>query len=796
MKRITLARLILASVLAGAFVLAGCGGDDGVSPTTHEELQMDHDELVAALAAAQDEVTRLNALLGDEDNPADDSVRGMLAAANANVMSLTGQLETANGEVTRLNGELSTANGNVMSLTGQLETANGNVTRLMGELETANGEVTRLTGELGTANADVMRLTGELETASGMVTTLTGQLETANGMVTTLTGQLETANGEVTRLTGELGTANGMVTTLTGQLETANNNVRRLTTEVDGDGTDENPGLRELLRRANERIKNLVEGKDPEQLGPIVNRGTNASTNAGNNSTMADDYATKAEMESANRATIQTGEANSVEHAENARGHATTASDKAEEAKTAAEKAAEATNTADAEKYASMAEDAAEAAEEAMNMAISEYEEAKKDAELELKIDDSTHSVGDISLDADADNNIVTRGSGADRKTVNTGFQQDLQEEATGMVAGVDFVANTAPTADVAYVQAVEARNIDIGKVVDSADDMARLAVVTQYVGSKTVRVYADNVAAGNENTTKAGRMSVIDGADGNRNTDDDTYVPLRREGTYYPVDNTGGDNNALEATDMVTADAEGKEVLSFLDVGPDGAVGGGDDVRVYVVLETTSTTGDTTTYDYDVIDVLAPAKDDPDGAPAEDAQVTANIPEAADYDHIHFGVWASLDEDGETPSHGIGFVQNFSGEGMTAVADMQRRGTATFNGNWVATVQEQDPNGDGAITIGDGVAVLTADFDDAEVTVNLMGLAMLEGDISGNTFSGDEATVGTNSHNLAAGADFEGEFMGGFFGDRTDEAGGVFDFGSDGNEDGAFVGAFGGARD
>ena len=90
----------------------------------------------------------------------------------------------------------------------------------------------------------------------------------------------------------------------------------------------------------------------------------------------------------------------------------------------------------------------------------------------------------------------------------------------------------------------------------------------------------------------------------------------------------------------------------------------------------------------------------------------------------------------------------------------------------------------------------MTADFDDDEVMVNLMGLAMLEGDISGGMFSGDKATVGAdNTNNLTGGEDFSGSFSGAFFGDTASEAGGVFDFGSDDNEAGAFRGSFGGAR-
>ena len=39
------------------------------------------------------------------------------------------------------------------------------------------------------------------------------------------------------------------------------------------------------------------------------------------------------------------------------------------------------------------------------------------------------------------------------------------------------------------------------------------------------------------------------------------------------------------------------------------------------------------------------------------------------------------------------------------------------------------------------GVAKLTADFDDGDFTAMLTGLATLKGDITGNTFHGDEVS-------------------------------------------------------
>ena len=45
----------------------------------------------------------------------------------------------------------------------------------------------------------------------------------------------------------------------------------------------------------------------------------------------------------------------------------------------------------------------------------------------------------------------------------------------------------------------------DIGKVVDSANDMARLIIVTQYAGSKTVNVYASTGVSANQHSPGVG---------------------------------------------------------------------------------------------------------------------------------------------------------------------------------------------------------------------------------------------------------------------------------------------------
>ena len=169
-----------------------------------------------------------------------------------------------------------------------------------------------------------------------------------------------------------------------------------------------------------------------------------------------------------------------------------------------------------------------------------------------------------------------------------------------------------------------------------------------------------------------------------------------------------------------------------------------------------------------------------------------AKIPVAKPYEHLHFGAWANLGDakkDGsqEIDDLGIGFVQSV-GDGMTE--NMLIRGTATYKGNWAATVQEASK---GPIALESGAATLTANLDKATLEADLMGLAMLDGDLTGSEFSGTKATVGAgNEYGLIAGGKFTGKFSGGFYGDGAVEAGGIFDFTSTDIADGAFRGAFG----
>ena len=641
--------------------------------------------------------------------------------------------------------------------------------------DAANGEVTRLTGELGTATGEVTRLTGELGTATGEVTRLTGELATANG--------------EVSRLTGELGTANGEVSRLMGELQTAMNTIGD-----PGDAPDENGSLHAQLNAANARIAELEAGTAPDQLDPIKTAAGQAVSDANDAYMAASTAAGEADAKAENRATVQTGKANSVYDAMMAGIAANAAMTAAADAQTAATAAMAAGNVSDATAEKAKADMARDAAMEAQTAAEGHRDDAVADAAAELKIVDTVKSVGDTTIDATAGSNVVTVGEGDDEQTTHTGQIKSMTPMTTGagVTLGVTAVQDDPTTDDVneaiKHVQQVEDRTFGIGKVVDSADDAARLMIITQYAGKSNVYVY--NLGTDTEAGTKAGYISIDD--TGTTDVTEENNVRLKSEGTFYAAGTAGGGEGALAAADEVAAATKAVEVFSYIDI--EAA-----DAKKYVVLTTESTTSGTTTYTYTNVDVEVTVPANGGDSEAFDMKVQAALPEATDYDHIHFGVWVGLKGAAKSGAQnladlGIGFVQNYSNSGTTG-ADMPNNGTGNYSGNWAAAVQAEDEDGNGAINLRSGAASVIANFGKGTIEATLTDLATLEGDISVNTFSGTKASEISDTHGLDADADFDGSFKGGFYGPKAVEAGGVFEFASEDNEGGAFRGAFGGQR-
>ena len=153
-------------------------------------------------------------------------------------------------------------------------------------------------------------------------------------------------------------------------------------------------------------------------------------------------------------------------------------------------------------------------------------------------------------------------------------------------------------------------------------------------------------------------------------------------------------------------------------------------------------------------------------------AVIQVTIDNAAAFAHIHYGLWNGLtgDRGNVVADLGTGFVTAQEGMSMTdpdhqAVGGRPNFGDATYDGNWVANIQEADGQGDGAITRHSDKSSMFADFVNDKVTVSLTGLATLAGDISGNTFSGDSQPTLSNTlpPGLANADDFMGSFSGGF---------------------------------
>ena len=559
------------------------------------------------------------------------------------------------------------------------------------------------------------------------------------------------------------------------------------------------------------------EPTDLENAQAAAKAAADAAKMASDNAAMA---ASDAGDATENLATAQTG-AMAMSQADKAQEQADAAMAAYMAAKAASDMAAAATD-ASAGIRAQIAAEAAQGDAEAAAMKASEYSEmAMASAMGELMIDGTMKSVGDTTIDAEAPRSEVTSGSGEDQQITITGLTGTPMTTgaATNGRAAVDAVINTDPPTKYVspMVNAAQRDNLEIGKVVDSADDMARLQIITGYASTKSVKVYAAAANTGHSGN-KEGKVEVVtaDGTGittaGGLGADTNTELTLRPVGMFYEVDtetNTGtagtltpGDGSADPAVgDIVEAETKAKQVYSFVNTRAT------DEPTVYVVLNQTTTTTDaagedTVFYEYLIVDIHDAVNRDgigvTDGAGDENVFVTAALPAAKSYSHLHFGVWAGLGEaakDGgqKIAGLGIGFVQSI-GDGMTG-ADMQNAGTATYNGNWAATVQEAHPDGEGTINLLQDKATITANFDKEEITAALTNLATLKGDITGNTFSGDAASGINAMHGLDSDATFTGSFSGGFYGTKNAEAGGIFDFASEGNEGGAFVGAFGGAK-
>ena len=493
-----------------------------------------------------------------------------------------------------------------------------------------------------------------------------------------------------------------------------------------------------------------------------------AATAAGTAATAAKTASDAALAAREDRAVIQTGDlsgGNSGMLAHAAYTHAKAAAGAAADAQAASDAAEEATTVAAATRALVMAETARDDAVTAQGMAETQRDAAVLAAASEVKIDDKTKRVGGTSITVGVDD---TRTVTINGETTRTGKEADItvMSKVVAGRAGVD--AEVGPPAVAAITQkpgVTEGRPIDIGFVYDSADDSARVALVHSYIGSTTVTAYVNQ---GNE-------ITVVGDAYDSDNNDATPARPIKAAtGTYY-VATALGDNGLIEvATTKGTA-------LHYYETSEttDGVT-----TKTKNFLRRTNTSTDdagVVTYTYQPVDTATGVA----------------LPEATEYAHHHYGIWADLKEAAKTGDNalatlGVGFVAGLSE--MTG-DDMPNHGDATYNGGWIAHVQAADPDGNGSIEMETGDSTVTADFEDGTVGVDLDGLANLAGTIDGNGFAGDKAPTAVSHASLTEDGEFTGSFSGAFFGPKAKEAAGVFEYTSEDNEAGAFSGAFGGVR-
>ena len=236
---------------------------------------------------------------------------------------------------------------------------------------------------------------------------------------------------------------------------------------------------------------------------------------------------------------------------------------------------------------------------------------------------------------------------------------------ATPVVAGMSADLLVDPVEKfVAPVAGAAERTLTIGKLVDSADDTARLLIITQYAGTDTVNVYESGDDVGPWTVNKDGTITLAVGAD---ITETSVVATVKSVGVYYL---SGAGTLDAASLGIVSDEAMPVEVFSYTVPGENA---GDDDETTYVIEKSTTTAGATTRL-YTIVDIHVLLDRDGDNDTGNDdgdenVLVTAKIPEATDYQHIHFGVWAALgaaDKEGsqDVTDLGIGFVQNYSDSG------------------------------------------------------------------------------------------------------------------------------------
>ena len=365
-----------------------------------------------------------------------------------------------------------------------------------------------------------------------------------------------------------------------------------------------------------------------------------------------------------------------------------------------------------------------------------------------------------------------------------------------------------------------DTQEIMVGTYTDSENDNARLRLMDKYIGTKKGNVYSIYVSSrtgsvlisdstlNNENPyggLPGQRIMKEDGEFYEVQLPDDQKTVNRLMTIIFPrLSSTSGDEGYVGTATLVDAENRNADadygIYSFT-IPTDGrsipiagqtlAAGEKHYLRRVFNRNPQADRSALSKFLYDIIAVV------PD----------VTFPVAKSYEHMNYGMWASLKEDGETPADlGIGFVRNLAANSMTGT--MPTTGTATYQGHWVANVRKAHDAGSGMIEEASGRSKTTANFATNAITVDLIRkgndsegkfATLTGGKISGNTFKGTGVTVHdateTGVKTTAGGGKYTGGFNGALFGPEAVEVGGVFDFTSEGKKHGELRGAFGGRK-
>ena len=533
------------------------------------------------------------------------------------------------------------------------------------------------------------------------------------------------------------------------------------------------------------------EPPGPTELETAQADAAKAATDARTAATDAQTAADAADTARANRAAIQTGDlhgGNSGAHAMYAQGHADDADTAATDAETASAAAAEATTVRAATTALVAATTALDDATTAKGKADTSRDDAVLADGKEVKIVDKTKSVGgtSITIDGTASSRTVddvTHHTGlvneTESKAISTPGMRDAHGRPVRFDTDDDGVLNvlgdrTAKTPSIAFTY-------------DSDDDSTRVTLVHSYLGSAKQMQFVRHT-----DTNEINPFGLAENARGAG------YVATPTD-TSFDVTDGKINHDALDATDPVAPRVAGSDFRHI------SALSTGETLYYVPALNDPSTDGHDESIGEDAFpdDGVDSTKmflerNVMDGVTSYQLVrvIEVSVDNATGFKHLHYGLWNGISGTGvnSVADLGIGFVAGLS----EMTQDMPNFGDATYNGNWVGNVQAEDPEGDGTITRQNGTSTLTADFVKNEVDVVLTGLAELEGTIDGNTFGGSEKPNLSEDNlvgSLANADDFMGSFSGAFFGPKAAEAGGVFDYESEDNKNGAFRGSFGGTR-